>query len=95
MDVEVLVESEDGGEALLADGADERLGAVGKPAMLHHLRTRRERFKLNTIVVVLIQFSDANTLYVQHSTLHSFIIHRSFIIHTLFIIRCSQLIIQI
>ena len=45
MDVEVLVESEDGGEALLADGADERLGAVGKPAVLHHLRTRRERLK--------------------------------------------------
>ena len=42
VDVEVLVESEDGGEALLADGADERLGAVGKPAMLHHLRKRGE-----------------------------------------------------
>ena len=56
VDVEVLVESEDGGEALLADGADERLGAVGKPAMLHHLRTRRERLKLNTNVAILIQY---------------------------------------
>ena len=38
VDVEVLVEGEDGGEALLADGADERLGSVGEPAVLHHLQ---------------------------------------------------------
>ena len=37
MNVKVLVEGKDGGKALLADGANESLGAVGQATMLHHL----------------------------------------------------------
>ena len=34
----MFVESEDGGEALLADCADKRLGTVSQPTMFHHLK---------------------------------------------------------
>ena len=40
MNVEVLVQGKDGGEALLTDGADECLGAVGQSAMFHHLKIK-------------------------------------------------------
>ena len=38
VNVEMFVESEDGGEALLADCADKRLGTVSQPTMFHHLK---------------------------------------------------------
>jgi hypothetical protein len=37
VNVEVFVEGEDRGEALLADRADERLRAVGQTTVFHHL----------------------------------------------------------
>ena len=42
VNVEMLVQGEDGGEALLADGADEVLDTMGQAPMFYHLQRKTD-----------------------------------------------------